>query len=373
MSLMSRLALLALFGGISGVVQAQPSLQQGISNTTAAIQQVESVISQNQQALSKIFTTSGLDILQQAGGVSAIGTLKHVYSVRELINAINTGDYSTAIIEVAKAVADAWGHYDPRMKIGKAGVELAGEVYEVQSLLRQQAKLLEIHLNLEQQLFRLQGKTPRDLSPLEHLHAALDRDAAFQKSFLDALAKNGQTRADVTQVALMKASASRSTSFQIASGMISDPQRDVAQLAQVPGINPDFINALKRQFQLLQAGNVYAAMQVSKYSSSPSDYIYVFGPPRVNSGSGAAPDTNRLDWCQRAYDVCKTACDRLYPNGPERSDIQTPESCKVCCGKGLVTDDYYAGRACAADRFTPAFRAKVTVQEEGEFVYRHCH
>jgi hypothetical protein len=63
--------------------------------------------------------------------------------------------------------------------------------------------------------------------------------------------------------------ASPTTQSPIASAIqIVDPDQKIWDLAKVPGINPDFVDAMRRQFQLLQRGDlqsVTAAGMVDKY------------------------------------------------------------------------------------------------------------
>jgi hypothetical protein len=68
--------------------------------------------------------------------------------------------------------------------------------------------------------------------------------------------------------------------------MVVDPQADLDGLAAIPGINPDFIASLRRQFELLRKGDlesVQLAGEIDKYDyNTPNwSYINVFGPSRA--------------------------------------------------------------------------------------------
>lgn len=118
----SIIALLLLFSLNYGA-QAQPSLEPGIVNTQNALNQIDNLLAQNQQDLSKLFAGSGLDILQKAGGVGAIAAIKNGYTAGDLLSAIESGDYGKVITDAAKLIAYFWGNLDPRVKLGNAGVK----------------------------------------------------------------------------------------------------------------------------------------------------------------------------------------------------------------------------------------------------------
>ena len=246
--------------------QAQPSLQAGIANTQTALQRVHDQLAQNQADLSKLFAKSGLEVFKQAANGSAVDVLKTGYTTGQFVAAVADGDYAKAIMEAAKLIADFWGKADPRVKLGKVGVEVAAEVYEAQSLLRQQAQLTQARLRLEQELLRLRmtrGPDQEIAARVQSIARALDEDAVLHKAFLQSLDQANLPRREVTQDALTDAnSLSASAGAQVASGTIVEPQSDIDALEQIPGVNPAFVNALRRQFDLLQAGDVGRAMMV---------------------------------------------------------------------------------------------------------------
>lgn len=282
---------------------SQAPLDRGVAATADAIHQLDRVIAQNEEDLSKLFAEQGFKFMKAAGGegLDWIKPLESGYTGFQAGKDLNAGRYAEALSEAAKVIADVWGELDPNVKLGKAGVEVAADVYEAQSLLRQQAQLLGMRLQLEKQYYRLKGKSGLDLTQIDKIQAALDEDAKLHEKFLESLKKYSLNQQDVKSKALKNASARPGRGYQVASGMIVDPQSDVDSLAKIPGINPDFIASLRKQFELLQRGDlesVELAGAINKYDyNTPNwSYINVFGPgrgtaahPTLSVGSDNAP------------------------------------------------------------------------------------
>lgn len=288
-STLLRFLTIALCHAILSQGVAVPQISdRGVAATANAIQQLDRVIAQNEEDLSKLFAEQGFKFMKAAGGegLDWIKPLESGYTGFQAGKDLNAGRYAEALSEAAKIIADVWGELDPNVKLGKAGVEVAGDVYEAQSLLRQQAQLLGMRLQLEKQYYRLKGKSGLDLTQIDKIQAALDEDAKLHVKFLESLKQYGLDRQDVKSQALKNASARPGQGYQIASGMIVDPQSDVDSLAKIPGINPDFISSLRKQFELLQKGDlesVELAGEINKYDyNTPNwSYINVFGPARA--------------------------------------------------------------------------------------------
>lgn len=232
-------------------------------------------------------------------GLDWIKPLKSGYLGFQAGKDLNAGRYAEALAEVAKIIADVWGEFDPNVKLGKAGVEVAADVYEAQSLLLQQARLLGTRLQLEKQYYRLKGKSGLDLSQIDKIQAALDEDAKLHEKFLESLKRYSLSQQDVTSKALKNASDGHGHGYQVASGMIVDPQVDVDALAEIPGINPDFIESLRKQFELLQKGDIESvqlAGAINKYDYNTPNwtYINIFGPGR--GGAITASTTSHSRW-----------------------------------------------------------------------------
>lgn len=104
-------------------------------------------------------------------GLDWIKPLETAYSGFKAGKDLNAGRYADALAEAAKTIAGIWGKLDPDVALAKAGVEVAGDVYEAQSLLRQQAQLLGMHLQLEKQYYHLLGKRGLDLTQIDKIRA----------------------------------------------------------------------------------------------------------------------------------------------------------------------------------------------------------
>jgi len=268
--------------------KSQASLDRGVAATADAIHQLDRVIAQNEEDLSKLFAQQGFKFMKAAGGeeLDWIKPLESGYTGFQAGKDLNAGRYAEALSEAAKIIADVWGELDPNVKLGKAGVDVAADVYEAQSLLRQQAQLLALRLDLEKQYYKLKGRSGLDLGQADKIQRALDQDAQLHQKFLESLKKYNLNQQDIVSKALRNASAGPGRDYQVASGMIVDPQTDINSLATIPGINPDFIESLRKQFELLRKGDlesVQLAGEINKYDyNTPNwSYINVFGPSRA--------------------------------------------------------------------------------------------
>lgn len=220
-------------------------------------------------------------------------------------------------------------------------LKVAGEVYEAQSLLRQQAQLTEIRLRLEQQLLQLQltrGPDPAIAARLQRISQSLKEDEALHRAFLDSLKESNLSRQAVTQEALTRADtlAPRSGA-QVALGTIVDPQSDLDFLSHIPGLNPDFVAAVRRERELLLSGDVVGAGMVNKNPNG--SYITAFGPSRGStqppSSPRNAPTPRGLSTPNRSPLPPTDACE-LLPNGcaccNTSCSIQCCPPCRSCGG-----------------------------------------
>ena len=347
-----------MFQPLTAVPQASKSVDHGISATANAIQQIDRVITQNEEDLSKLFADQGFKFMKAAGGegLEWIKLLESGYSGFQAGKDINAGRYAEALMEVAKIITDVWGEVDPNVKLGKAGVEVAADVYEAQSLLRQQAQLLGTRLQLEKQYYRLLGKRGLDLTQIDKIQVALDQDAELHKRFLDSLKQYNLSRQDVTAKALKNASTRPSQGYQVGSGMVVDPQEDVDALAAIPGINPDFIESLRKQFALLERGDlrsVKLAGMINKYDYNTPNwtYINIFGPGRGREITASKTSHSRWDTLNPYLAGRGTEGISYFPSFDRASKIYVvllvtqsqvdscPDDCGIGWNSGLFSED----------------------------------
>jgi len=172
-------------------------------------------------------------------------------------------------------------------------IDAAADLLELQALIAQQQQLLTTQTALQQQLLRLQGEDPDTLAQWQQILANLYGNAAVEHAaFLNFLAAHGLSQKDVTAKALANATAvSPKTASRVALGMsVVDPSQLPDNLAAIPGINPDFIAALKCDREGIQdlmnggdgmVGVACARCRVGDPCDRYADgsYIKAFGPP----------------------------------------------------------------------------------------------
>src|SRR5882672_10502437 len=143
--------------GIGGAyyVAKQRSLIAGITQTNQALQQVNQLINENNAEAADLFSDVARDKLipKEVKDVidEGISTFK---ATREIEN----HDYTAALQKGNEAIAGIWGLWNPYVAGGKALVDAAVKVLKARSILRQDAHLMILKGELEEQLYRLKGK-----------------------------------------------------------------------------------------------------------------------------------------------------------------------------------------------------------------------
>jgi hypothetical protein len=296
-------------------VQQQRSLRHGIAQTEQSLHQVDNLLQDNQTELLKLLGSLGRDVgvnLEKLGtgpeaegappfSKTPLGDAVDVFDSAsnglEGAKAFQKGDYLKALGQTAEVVASVWGKSPDwsgrAISSGKAAIDLGADLYEAQGLLFQQARLIEIQIALQQQLFRLQGKDPETLAQWQQILNNLNGDPATQHAaFSQWLAAHGLSEKDVVAKALANAAdAGPGVASQVASGMtIVDPGPAIDDLSGIPNINPDFIAGLKCAVDgmrdIMNGGDGSSGDNCPRCrAGDPCDrypdgsYINAFGPP----------------------------------------------------------------------------------------------
>jgi len=245
-------------------LQQQRSLAQGITQTQQSLAKVDDLLNENQGEITKLLASAQVDLGQQLEDASQINvsTQQQSTPLGDTVSVFNTAsngfvaatafqnrDYLQAVGQTAGAVAAVWGQFDPRVKYGNEAIDIAANLYEAQALFRQQEQLLQDQATLQQQLVRLQGNDPQASADWQQIFNNLHGNStAEHEAFLKWLDANGLSEKEVIAKALANAAKSGpAAASQLASGMtIVDPNQTGSNLSDIPGINPDFIAALKR-------------------------------------------------------------------------------------------------------------------------------
>ena len=251
---------------------SQPSLQPGIAQTQAALNQIDNLLLQNQNDLGKLFADQGVDF-------AGFGGIK---TTVDLVNALHNGDWAKAIQNSGDALADLWGQVNPTGPGGivksLADVTNKGfQVAEAQMLQNQETQLADLHHTLEMQLYRLEGQDPKDLNQ-SWWNDILKSDDKLQQAFQNWLAQNNVTKDQVAGQAALDGLT------------IVEPDQQVVDLTQIPGINPDFIAALQQCSQennLVSTAGYIAAMNCDKYP----DGSYI---PAFLTSDGTTSESSRI-------------------------------------------------------------------------------
>jgi hypothetical protein len=293
-------AVVAGSGYAYGQARQQPSLRHGIAQTQQSIAQVNKLLDENQADISTLM----FNVKIQLAGYTPLGKAIDAFNLASNVivgeKAFKNGRYWEALGQVAEAVATLWGRGS--LDLGTKGIDAVADVLELQSLMREQQQLTLAQTALQLQLFRLQGKDPETLAQWQQMLNNLYGDPAVEHAaFLKFLAANGLSEKDVAAKALANAAAvSPGTASRVASGMsIVDPTQVPDNLAGMPGINPDFIAALKCDRDgiqsLLNGGNGMGGVACPRCRvGDPCDryadgsYINAFGPPSYDPSRAGA-------------------------------------------------------------------------------------
>jgi hypothetical protein len=172
-------------------VFSQPSLQPGIAQTQASLNQIDNLLLQNQNDLAKLFADQGIDF-------AGFGGIK---TTVDLFKALHNGDWAKAVQNSGDTIANLWGQLNPTGPGGivksLADVTNKGfKVAEAQMLQDQETQLADLHHTLEMQLYRLEGKDPKDLNQSWWNDIHKD-DEKLHQDFQNWLTKNNVTKDQV--------------------------------------------------------------------------------------------------------------------------------------------------------------------------------
>src|SRR5207253_1162379 len=142
-----------LHGGEMAFAQPkQRSLRPGITQTRQAIQQIDQMLLQNQNDLTRLFAASAWSFLTDVAGkdldngTTAVGTLGNGYTLNDLRKALDDGDYPEVIENAASLIAAYWVPAQPQFEAllggGQIAIDVSGKLYEAKCLLSDQAQLI---------------------------------------------------------------------------------------------------------------------------------------------------------------------------------------------------------------------------------------
>jgi hypothetical protein len=255
----------------------------GIQRTEQAMNKIVDQIEENNKDLAKLAADESFDYLLKTQGAEKasdlIGSFGNGY---HFTDALQTGQYATAIQNAAEFIASIWGKsptWDGRaVEFGSDAIHYAGVLYEAQSLVRQNMNLTNTWWVLANQDARLKGLQMQNAASLYKAFSPLNGTHAMDAAFSEWLKANNVTRSSVL-ASTMRAAGDGDTAFQVASGMTGE---DIPWLTFLPNINPDFLFAIQRQRDLLSGtidfAHVEAAGAVDKYSNG--SFINAFGKPQ---------------------------------------------------------------------------------------------
>jgi hypothetical protein len=294
----------------TGSAFSQPSLQPGITQTQDALNKIERLMSQNDAELAKMFADQSLDFAGEQI-LKDFGDIKDSY---EFGNAVGSGEYAKAIEKAGDILASYWGKADPAGVGGivDASAKLINQAFkmrETQNLIDQQAQLASLRQQLQNTLYRLEGKDPKDPDQSWWMDV-LQSDKQLHDSFQKWLRQNGITENQLDpQPGLNGAT-------------IVEPDAQPYDLQKIPGINPDFIEALQRCSQATNVATTagyIAAMTCNKYPDG--SYIPAFLGPGDGLGNPSPVDfNNSLSRAQQNQDA---ASQQLQQTQAQVNDLQT--------------------------------------------------
>jgi hypothetical protein len=259
----------------------QTSFRQGIQQTQQSLGQVDKLLEENQTALLTLQSKVLNDLAADNPLKDAVDVFKVGANGFKATTAFQNQDYLQGIGQTAEAIAAVWGNVNPPLEAGVKLIDAAADWLEFQSLLNQQVTLLRAQLTLQQQLLRQEGKDPNTLAQWQQILNNLQGDpSTAHQAFLQWLAAHGLSQSDVVAKALADASSKGTvTASQVASGMtILDPNQDLSTVEAIPGINPDFIAALKANFFIASHASDPRWLRYTATTYPDGTYIPAFGP-----------------------------------------------------------------------------------------------
>jgi hypothetical protein len=285
--ILSPKALITMMLGLCSPFTLNATLQDfslGIRQTEQAMSKLTDQIAENNNDVLKIIGDESLAVLFKAQK-SDTASFPNDLSVdtNDLRTALQTGQYATAIQKTAEAIATVWGLFPTPegqfVKKAADAIDDFAKVYEAQLLLRQNANLANTWWLLDNQVMRMKGLEIANGPALYKAFSRLPPEMTAIDGYFSKWLNTNQIKRSAVLSATMQGVRSGSTAIQIGSGMTDE---DIAILAWVPNVNPDFIAAIRRQRDLLSGtidfAHVEAAAAVDKYTNG--SYVNVFGRPQ---------------------------------------------------------------------------------------------
>jgi len=228
------------------------SLQIGIQRTQQQLNQLDEQIADSitDQTVLPLKVVSDI-LLPQGSG--ALAQLLKLDQHADLAQELASGDYQLAL---STALEEMVGFFENSIKglshgevlpSGVAKIDLAADVAETYIVLRDQAQMIATRDELFQELLRLQGSDPPTLAQWQRIYAQLHGDPTEEhQAFLHWLDEQHISKQDLMRKISDDLKANPKAAAAVARGIaIVDPNQDLS-LDGVPGINPDFVEAIQR-------------------------------------------------------------------------------------------------------------------------------
>lgn len=167
------------------------------------------------------------------------------------------------------------GKMHPLLKVGMKAIDVARDIYEFAAAQTEHLKVAKAITELETGYEKTQ----------KLIHDAPETQTTM-KYMADAFANRGMVPREVRNAAITDASsANANAGLLVAAGSIVSPRDDINDIAKIPGINPDFIYALRERDRLWREYMAWPSrehfaqfMMANKYSDG--NYIHAFGPSK---------------------------------------------------------------------------------------------
>jgi hypothetical protein len=363
-------------------ISAQP-LDRGIVNAREDARRMEALLDQTAMEVLPVLTKLSLEGSSNIPGIGTLPTavresaaaIKSGIRTFELTKAFSEADLRAIAQKTGELTAAILGSTNPSVRTAAAVTSIAMKILQLQEILArvQMYSIRTIELKLRvRELEQKQSEMAARQREIESLKRNRDWWVRIQQGLRESsvahdrwLTNQGVAKTDLLMSALADAkSMGPSGSFQFATGVvILDPDYDISAIERMPGLNPDFIAALRKERSLLLQGGidaVAAAGPVDKYPGGA--YIPAFGPsgPASELGEPAeaekrAPSTQSSQNPPTPGGACAAleSCDQSCQSLPETETfrvfgISMQKFPRSSCGA-----DCYAkfNRACTEERW----------------------
>lgn len=307
---------------------AKRPLTVGIKRNQQELQGIVGMINENKKEQAWVLTEVFADAtsLVTAGALKHVDDAERVSKLLEVIkNAASTtgkltdfadaaddfknGDLGLKVSDALKELLDLLGSNPALVEIGIASnvTDLGIKASQWRALQVENDELLKVVAKLTAAQNHLLARDPATRARIEAAARKASQGAAErQRTQAELLRQYYKDKPRAIQLAVRQAAArGPGHAFQVAQGIsIVDPDHSVGDLAGMPGINPDFIEALKRCNQTVATAwtrqGYQDAMTCNKYSDG--SYINIFGPSRRGlqprpSNANRHSDTKSLSHC----------------------------------------------------------------------------